>query len=134
MKIAIPIWGNRISPVFDAASRLLVVDVSDNREPVRSETELQMQDLSRRCIRIQDLGVDILICGAITGHFMRLLKAAGIDVISGISGNTEEILGAYLQGRLSQPRFLMPGCKALKRKHPYEIFELSGTDRFRKSI
>jgi predicted Fe-Mo cluster-binding NifX family protein len=114
MKIAIPIWGNRMSPVFDASSQLRIVDIADNRERTRTEINLQNQDLSRRCIHIRNLGVDILICGAITGYFARLLKATGIEVIPGISGNPEEVLSAYLNGTLSNGRFLMPGCKAFE--------------------
>ena len=113
MKIAIPVWGNRMSPVVDTSSRLRVVEVAGNQERGRSETELQTQDLSRRCIRIRNLGVNVLICGAITGHLVRLLRASGVEVIPGISGDPDEVLTAYLDGTLASPRFLMPGCKAL---------------------
>lgn len=121
MKIAIPIWGNRMSPVFDTSSQLRIVDIADNRERTRAEIGLQNQDLSRRCIHIRNLGVDILICGAITGYFARLLRAAGIEVIPGISGDPEEVLTAYLNGTLSNARFLMPGCKAFQRGRGHGI-------------
>ncbi len=129
MKVAIPIWGNRMSPVFDTSSRLRVVDIADNRVRERTETELQSQDLSGRCIRIRDLGVDILICGAITGHLARLLRAAGIEVIPGISGDPEEVLNAYLEGTLSSARFLMPGCKAFQGAHRHGNFGIPGADQ-----
>ena len=31
MKIAVTIWGNRVSPVFDAAKKLLVVDIKKQK-------------------------------------------------------------------------------------------------------
>jgi len=111
MKIAIPVWDNRISPVFDTASRLLIVEVEDQKEVSRFETTLDDQELSRRCLRIQGLGIDMLICGAISRPYSRRLIASGINIISEISGHAEEVLEAYLQGTLSHPRFLMPGCK-----------------------
>jgi predicted Fe-Mo cluster-binding NifX family protein len=109
MKVAIPIWEDKISPVFDTASRLLVVEVEDKKESSRFETFLDVQDLSRRCVRIQGLGVDTLICGAISQPFLRWLRARGINIISGISGHPEDVLEAYLEGTLSESRFLMPG-------------------------
>ena len=111
MRIAVPIWEDRVSPVLDTASRLLVIEVEGQKEASRFETYLDDQDLYRRCFRIQNLGVDILICGAISRPYYTGMMASGIRVISGISGNPEDVLKAYLKGTLSHSRFSMPGCK-----------------------
>ena len=110
MRIVVPIWDDKVSPVLDTASRLLVVDAGDERQIARSEAYLDEQDISRRCFRIRKLGVDVLICGALSRPFSDLLAANGIHVIQGISGDIEEILAAYFNGTLDQSRFLMPGC------------------------
>ena len=111
MRIAIPIWEDKISPVLDTASRLLVVQVKDQGEASRFEIYLDEQQISRRCLRIQGLGIDILICGAVSGAFYRMLMASGIDVIPGISGQAEDILDACLKGTLGDSKFFMPGCQ-----------------------
>ncbi|MBW1769421.1 MAG: NifB/NifX family molybdenum-iron cluster-binding protein [Deltaproteobacteria bacterium] len=112
MKIAIPIWEKGISPVFDTASRFLIIEVDDQKETSRFEIYLDEHDLPRRCYRIHEMGIDILICGAISRPFSSMLIATGVDVVPGISGQTEEVLGAYLKGDLfSSRRFLMPGCR-----------------------
>jgi len=111
MKLAIPIWEGKISPVFDTASRLLVLHLEDKQEISRFETYMDEGDLTRKCIRIQGLGVDILICGAISRHFYRMLVAGGTNIIPWISGCTEDVLEAYMKGKLSNPKFLMPGCR-----------------------
>ena len=115
MKIAIPVWEDKVSPVLDTASRLLIVEVEDHKESSRFETFLDVQELNRRCVRIQGLGVDILICGAISQPFLTWLTASGIDIIPGISGHPEDVLEAYLEGNLSDSRFLMPGFKRHRR-------------------
>lgn len=109
MKIGIPIWGDRISPVMDTASRLLIVETDGQKEASRFETYLEVQDLPSRCFRIQRLGLDVLICGAISLPFLRRLMSLGIHIIHGISGHPEDVLVAYLQGILNDVRFLMPG-------------------------
>ncbi|MBW1774662.1 MAG: hypothetical protein JRJ82_17515 [Deltaproteobacteria bacterium] len=110
MNIAIPVWEGKVSPVFDTASRLLILQVKDKKEASRYETYLHEQDLTRRCVRIQGLEVDVLICGAISGHFRALLSAGGINVIPWISGSAEDVLTEYLKGNLFHSKFLMPGC------------------------
>jgi predicted Fe-Mo cluster-binding NifX family protein len=111
MRIAIPVWEGKVSPVFDTALRLLVVETEDQSETSRFEIYLDEQDLSRRCFRMQGMEVDILICGAISRPFSRMLTSSGIEVIPEISGHAEEVLQAYLKGNLFHSRFLMPGCK-----------------------
>jgi predicted Fe-Mo cluster-binding NifX family protein len=110
MRVAIPIWEDKISPVLDTASRLLIVEIKDRNVASRFEIYLDEQDMSRRCFRIRGLEVDTLICGAISHHFARMLVGSGIDLIPEISGRTEEVLKAYLQGDLFSSKFLMPGC------------------------
>ncbi len=109
MKIAIPVWEDKVSPVLDTASRLLVVELEGQKEASRFETYLDEQDLSRRCIRIRRLGVDTLICGAISRGFSKILEGSGIHVVPGISGHPEDVLDAYLNGNLFRSKFFMPG-------------------------
>jgi predicted Fe-Mo cluster-binding NifX family protein len=111
MRIAVPIWNDKVSPLFDTASRLLIVEAENLNEISRFKTYLYEQDLSRRCLRLQDLKVNVLICGAISRPFSMMLMSSGIKIISGISGLAEDVLNAYLHGSLSNPKFLMPGCK-----------------------
>ena len=109
MKIAIPVWENKISPVLDTASRLLVVEVKAGGDMSRFEVYLDERDLSKRSLRIMGLGVDTVICGAVTRHFSDMLKALGIDIVTGISGQPDDVLHACFEGRLAHSKYLMPG-------------------------
>ena len=111
MRIAVPIWDDKISPVFDTASRLLIINTKNIGEVERFETYLGEQDISKRCLFIHALKLNVLICGAISRPFSMLLMSAGIKIISGISGLAEDVLNAYLHGSLSNSKYLMPGCK-----------------------
>jgi len=111
MKIAVTVWEGRVSPVFDTASRLLVLDVEKSGEASRFEVFLDEQSCSRKCSRIQVLGVEVLICGAISRYLQGILTASGIRVIPWICGPTADVVNAYMGGTLSQPKYLMPGCR-----------------------
>jgi predicted Fe-Mo cluster-binding NifX family protein len=117
MKIAIPVWENKVSPVLDTASRLLVVELKEGGERSRFEIYLDERDLTRRCIRIQGLGIDTLICGAVTRYFSDMLTTSGINIVPGFSGPPDEVLDACFEGKLGQGEFLMPG---LSREHVRE--------------
>ena len=117
MRIAIPIWEGKVSPVFDTALRLLVVEVENKKEAARFIYYIDEQDLTRRCRRLRNLEVDILICGAVSHPFLQMLLASGLDVIQQISGRAEEVLEAYLQGNIFPSRFLMPGCKRCQHRY-----------------
>ena len=111
MNIAIPVWEGKVSPVFDTASRVMVLNLENQKETSRFEAYIDEHDLTRRCLRIRRLGVDILICGAVSRTFYGILTAAGIHVIPWVSGYAEDVLAAYLNGTLFDSRFLMPGCR-----------------------
>lgn len=117
MKIAIPHWQSRISPVCDEARHFLVVHVTNDQEVRRSELEVTLPgtDLVGRAAQLLDVGVNTLICGAISKALETMLLGVGIDVISQICGNVEDVLQAFRTGKLAQDRFALPGCA--RRRH-----------------
>ncbi len=110
MRVALPIWDERVSPVFDVASRLLVVDLEGGREVYRTEAALDEPEAGRRAQRLAQLNIDLLICGAISTALEAMLASAGIDVTPQTCGPVEEVLKAFVHGRLTGEAFLMPGA------------------------
>jgi len=117
-KIAIPTWNGRVSPVFDTASRLLVVEVREKGEFARFETDITDNFLPSKTIRLTGLGIDTLICGAISRPLAYMITTAGIKLIPWISGQVEDILQAFLKGTLFDMQFIMPGCAGYWGKGP----------------
>jgi len=108
MKIAIPIWNDCVSSAFDFAHRLLLIDIQDGSETNRSEISLDPEPISQRATRLKTLGVDVLICGAISRSLASLVEASGLKVLPYVLGPADEILKAYLTGQLGQSKFTMP--------------------------
>lgn len=67
-----------------------------------------------RARSLQGLGVQILICGAISRPMEAALAGAGIEVIPNTCGMVEDVLNAFLNGRLNDKAFLMPGTRRWK--------------------
>lgn len=109
MNVAIPTWNGKVSPVFDVARRLLVANVGGDAEVGREEVAIEETGLMARATRVTQLGVDVLICGAISVPLEEMLASAGVRVIPYVCGPVEDVLGAFVSGRLADGAFLMPG-------------------------
>ena len=110
MKIAIPLWNDCVSNVFDFAHRLLLVDIENGKEINRSEIELKADSLLQRAGRLKSLEADVLVCGAISRALAQMVTASGIQVLPYVTGRVDDVLQAYLTGQLVRPQFTMPGC------------------------
>ena len=117
MRVGISTWDGRVSPVLDVARRLLVVDVEGNSEVNRTEADLAGAHPGARAEQIRGLGVKVLICGAVSWPLEAMLASAGVRVIPQMCGLVEEVLRAFLAGRLPDESFLMPGCCGGRRRH-----------------
>jgi len=114
MKIAIPCWREIVSPVFDVACTLLLVEAAHGRELHRQIRQLSYSDPLVRQIVLA--GVNTLICGAISSQLAFMLRSSGVQVISNICGAVDEVLSAFLRGALDEAVFLMPGCQGQRRR------------------
>jgi predicted Fe-Mo cluster-binding NifX family protein len=116
MKVGISTWQGRVSPVFDVARRLVLVEVGPGQELTRAEERIEQTHLSRRAERVARLGIDVLICGAISRPLEAMLVSAGVRVIPQTCGPVEDVLQAFVTGRLTEEAFLMPGCCGRRRR------------------
>lgn len=116
MRVAVSQWNGRVSPVFDVAERLLLVDMADDRdtdrEIKRESVYLTSVEPFGRIRELSTIGADVLICGAISFALENALKQAGIQVIGFTCGNLDDVVVAFQEGCLGDDCFRMPGQKA----------------------
>jgi len=110
MRVAIPVWQGRLSPVFDVAGQLLIVELKNGREDSRRMQPLMSVMEADRVAELVGLGVNVVICGGISQTLETALTEKGIKVFARLCGDVEEVLAAFLSGCLGEPRFAMPGC------------------------
>jgi hypothetical protein len=110
MRIGIPIWNCRVSPLLDAAQRLIVVETDSAGGLAREEVALGALRLPLRAARLAELRLDLLVCGAVSRQLSELLEASGVPLEPWVSGGIEEVLQAVTCGRLNRSCYRMPGC------------------------
>ena len=116
MRVAAPVFGGRISPVFDWARRLLVVDHNRSHEKGRHEISLEGVAPLFRARHVAGLGVQTLICGGISAPVAATVESQGVMLIAGVVGEVDAVLKAFLAGRLPDPVFAMPGWRSYRHR------------------
>jgi predicted Fe-Mo cluster-binding NifX family protein len=109
VKVAVPIWDSRVSPVFDVAREVLVAEIERAGVGRRAVRPLGETTASSRSQSMIDLGVEVLICGAISHEPARFLRARGVRIIPNRCGDVDAVLGAYIAGEIDDRRYAMPG-------------------------
>ncbi len=101
MKVAIPTFGQRVSPRFDCAGAFLIVTLE--RGQITAQAEFNATDWAphERINRLIDLGVDEVICGGIDCWSAESLASVGITLHRWVSGPIQEGLDALRRGELS---------------------------------
>ncbi len=110
MKTAFAYWDNRIAPVFDIARQIHVVEAESGRIVVETEEVLADDLPGQKVIRLAELGVGTLVCGAISRPLHELVAAYGIEVIPFVAGDLWQVIQAWLNDNLKHDTFAMPGC------------------------
>jgi predicted Fe-Mo cluster-binding NifX family protein len=108
-RVGLPVFESRISPVLDSCNRLLVVDIQNGREVNRTEISLEKTSITERIEVFTRWGIHKIICAGVSDVMCRYLAARNIALVSGIAGNSEEILNAYICDKLDDACYIMPG-------------------------
>lgn len=114
--VAVAIWRERIAPVFDSARQIRVIQFSAEEALETLDRSLDECGYHEKVSALLRLGVQELLCGAISNEFRLMIEGAGIVVHSFLAGSVIEVLEAWRNGNLDDSRFAMPGCCCRQRR------------------
>lgn len=116
-RIAIPVHNGRVSPVFDAARRIVLVDVADGGPVGREEQPIEAVFPARRARWLAEQRTDVLICGAISMPLAQMVQGHGIQLVPWVAGPLEDVIRGFMDNGLQHAQFAMPGCLGRGRRH-----------------
>jgi predicted Fe-Mo cluster-binding NifX family protein len=116
MIVALTVWEDRISPMFDVAAMILLAEIKNGEVLNRRFVPFNPGVLSQLAEMIKQMDVSTLICGAISEAPANILMANGVKLIPFISGKTEWILDAFAKNKPIVPAFSMPGIGRQRRR------------------
>jgi len=109
MKVAIAVWEDRVSSVLDFSQQLVVVEFDAGGETSRVQMALPEQNALTRLVRLRELGIDVLICGAVSQPLASAFTTSGVQLLPYVTGGVDDVLRAYQTGELGLPQFRLPG-------------------------
>ncbi len=109
MKIAIPLFGSRVSPRFGCEPEMLIIDIEERKEINREKFSTTGLGISQRISLLSSLSVDTLICGGIDIFCLRSLSGRGVQIIPGVIGEADEVLEYFFSGKLRRGQCVRGG-------------------------
>jgi predicted Fe-Mo cluster-binding NifX family protein len=100
MKIAIPLFRNRISPRFDFSPEIWIITVENGEVVHQEKLPMAHLNLQQRLDHLVSNGVNQVICGGIDGFCLNRLGCRGIDVLQNVVGEAKIAFDLFLKGRL----------------------------------
>jgi len=94
VKIAIPLFKDRVSPHFGASSTFLLVETDGTTICREATWNLPGEGPMEIARRLADLGIEELICGGIQSHCKNWLISKGIKVVDNQKGRVREVVEA----------------------------------------
>jgi predicted Fe-Mo cluster-binding NifX family protein len=98
--IAIPTFQERVSPLLDVSDRYAIYETENGEIKQKVRITVSCDSDARRIERLREIGVDTIICGAVSGHIAHIINERGMRLISMAYGPLDEIIGAYLRNAL----------------------------------
>jgi predicted Fe-Mo cluster-binding NifX family protein len=110
MKIAISLFGNKVSPRFDLSPELWIITEENGRVVRQEKISAERLDVPQRIEKLTSSGVTKVICGGIHDFSLDQLRNRGIDVFHNVIGEADIALDIFLKGELQ------PGSRCEKRR------------------
>ena len=110
MNAAFSLWEERIAPVFDVSTQVVIV--VNNTDGMNMErVSLRDGPPATRVAHLLERKVATLVCGAISRPLANAVTAHGITLHSFVMGGLEDVIAAWRSERLDNEGFRMPGCR-----------------------
>ena len=102
MKVAIPLFKDRVSPHFSTAPEALLVQTEGGRVCASWKINFARLSPTERRAKLLSLGIETLFCGGIDEMSRSWFERQGIRVEDNRMGNAMEILERHLSASYSE--------------------------------
>jgi predicted Fe-Mo cluster-binding NifX family protein len=92
IKVAVPLFKERVAPFFGASSKILLVEMRGHEIAREATWDVGGEGGMEIARRLVDLGVERLICGGIQHRYRNWLVGRGVTVVENQRGPAREII------------------------------------------
>jgi predicted Fe-Mo cluster-binding NifX family protein len=113
--VAIPVYQERVSPLLDVAKKFALYELEQGEIRQKLVVDIHAENEAFRVEKLREMGVSVIIGGAVSGFVGRLIGEKGMLLIPWICGPVEEVIERYIKHELECPDGGKPGCGRGKR-------------------
>jgi predicted Fe-Mo cluster-binding NifX family protein len=116
--IAVPVYQERISPLLDVAKKFAVYEIKEGEVKQKITLDIHTDDEPQRFEKLKEIGVSVIIGGAVSAFVSEIIHEKGIRLISWITGSVDNTIELYIKDALKPVRgetSEWQGCK--RRRH-----------------
>ncbi len=127
MRLAITVWNNRISPVFDTARELVLAELGTESFHIETIIAIESDPFTALFLLREEKAIDLLLCGALCQRGEERLRAAGVEVLPFLAGELDDVLRHLVSG--GDPGvFALPGCRrhCCRRRQHFSCLRMGG--------
>ncbi|MDO9631297.1 MAG: NifB/NifX family molybdenum-iron cluster-binding protein [Humidesulfovibrio sp.] len=111
MLICLACYGDRLATLMESATELRFYRVEQNVPVLNGTTPAPGTGVFAMIDLLAGLGIDVLICGGLSGCALAALQQSGVPVVPWIGGTAEEVASAWAAGGVEAVnRLRLPGC------------------------
>ena len=116
MRVAIPTFGDEVSPRFCFARDVLLVDIQNGRETQRTHLTLDDGSYPDRLRVLESRGVSLLVCGGFDRTFLPEAERAGVHIVWGVCGTIDLVLAQMIAAKPPFNGKRNPNCWCHRRR------------------
>ncbi len=110
IKVAFSALKNRVAPVFDTSSEIIVTTVEDSKIVSEESVCLTQNTVFELIDKLHELKINQLVCGGISRALQYQIEQKDIIVVPFISGELSAVKEGWLKNELNKEEYIMPGC------------------------
>ncbi|MDO9585257.1 MAG: hypothetical protein Q7I93_02095 [Syntrophales bacterium] len=100
-KVAIPVFGSQVAPRCDCAPEILFVEFENGEIVSRRTAVMEGMNSFQRIRAISTSGATLLICGALSGFYRRMIEATGVQIIHAEGRKIDVLIEHLKRGKLN---------------------------------
>ena len=97
MKIAVPLFKERISPHFGSSSKVLLIEVQGNTVYQEAVWDIDGEGPMDMARRLMELKVEEIVCGGIQDYLKQWLMGKGVVVVDNQEGAARSVVHQLLE-------------------------------------
>jgi predicted Fe-Mo cluster-binding NifX family protein len=114
--VAVPVYQERISPLLDVAKKFAVFEIEKGEVKQKITLDIHTDDEPQRFEKLKEMGVSVIIGGAVSCFVSEIIREKGIKLLSWITGPVDTTIELYIKDAIKPFRGEMPGTTGCRRR------------------